>query len=112
MTAQAFLRALTPMRTRGTDEVFPTVLAYGDIAICIRDNGSPWLLGTGAHGKVRSSACSHIYRKWAGHVPAMFTYLPQMGRTCTGDVHLLWKSGGNHFAQQITPNTGAALSLL
>ena len=45
----------------GADDVLSGALAYGDISVCVRDDGSPWLLGTGAHGKVRLLTWSILY---------------------------------------------------
>ena len=51
---------LTAWSVLASDEAFPDASACGDIAICVRGNGSPWLLGTGAHGTVRSPAWSQL----------------------------------------------------
>ena len=39
------------------DEGLQGLLAHDSIMLCRRPDGSPWLLGCGAHGKVSSECC-------------------------------------------------------
>ncbi|KAK9834170.1 hypothetical protein WJX81_004930 [Elliptochloris bilobata] len=45
-------RGSSPKAPSSKDAALQGLLRHGDISICVRGDGLPWLLGTGAHGKV------------------------------------------------------------